>query len=65
MRKHIRRRVRIRRPGLQADADVNAVIAVNTPGSRSPEDERERSDRDPAYEDRTDRTPSEREGGEP
>jgi hypothetical protein len=42
MRKHIRRRVRVRRPGLQLDADVNAVISANTAGSRpaTPDDER-------------------------
>jgi hypothetical protein len=64
MRKHIRRRVRIRRPGLQADADVNAVISVNTSGSRSSGSEEKRSEGDRGSEDRTDRPPSESEGGE-
>jgi hypothetical protein len=46
MRKHIRRRVRIRRPGLQVDADVNAVISANTAGSRPAAPDDERSDRE-------------------
>jgi hypothetical protein len=64
MRKHIRRRIRIQRPGLDANADVNAVISVNVSGSRS-EGPRRRSE---ANDDRSrgdaGRPPSESEGGE-
>jgi hypothetical protein len=64
MRKHIHRRVRIRRQGLQAAADVHADIAVNISRSESgasrqtpPEEARERDDS-------PDRPPSDTEGGE-
>jgi hypothetical protein len=66
MRKHIRKRVRIQRPGLDANADVNAVISVNVSGSRSErsvvrsDEEEDRSTGDDAG-----RPPSESEGGEP
>jgi hypothetical protein len=60
MREHIHRRVRIRRPGLQVDADVNAVISANTAGSRPTTLDDARSDRDP--QDGSERSSSEREG---
>jgi len=61
--KHIKRRVRIRRPGLSADADVNAVISVNVSGSRLERSE-ERSEDPDRSEDEAGRPPAESEGGE-
>jgi hypothetical protein len=64
MRKHIRRRIRIRQPGLDANADVNAVISVNVSGSRS----KRPGERSDPHDDRSSgnagRPPSENEGGE-
>jgi hypothetical protein len=60
MREHIHRRVRIRRPGLRVDADVNAVISANSAGSRPTTLDDERSDRD--SQDGSDRSSCEREG---
>jgi hypothetical protein len=66
MRKHVRRRVRIRRPGLDANADINAVISMNVSGSRSARpDERSGSKNDRSTDDSAARPPSESEGGEP
>jgi hypothetical protein len=66
MRRHIHRRVRVRKPGLDADADVNAVISVNVSGSRSERLEEDRSTHeDQPPDERADRSHSEDEGGEP
>jgi hypothetical protein len=64
MRKHIHRRIRIRRPGLQAAADVHADIAVNVSGSRSLEPkDNPRGSSERGTDDQTD-SPPEHEGGE-
>ncbi len=64
MRRHIRRRIRIRQPGLDANADLNAVISVNVSGSRS----KRPSERSDPHDDRSPGhagcPPSESEGGE-
>jgi hypothetical protein len=63
MSKRIHRRVQIRRPGLNVDSVLDAVISVNVSGSGDDQGEDRPSpddDREPEV-DRT--TPTEREGG--
>jgi hypothetical protein len=65
MREHIHKRIRIRRPGLQADAEVHADIAVNVSGSRSVDStDGTRSEPEREADDETDSPPTEHEGGE-
>jgi hypothetical protein len=64
MRKHIHRRVRIRRKGLNAAADVHADIAVNISRSESRTSREPPRDRAQAGDDASDHPPSDTEGGE-
>jgi hypothetical protein len=62
MEQHVHRRVRIRRSGLNVDADVDAVISVNVSERRTDRaSEEDEADHD---RDQTDRIQTEHEGGE-
>lgn len=64
IRERIRRKIRVRRPGFNADADIQADIAVNVSRSRSVRSSAERQQDRPTDERRTDVPPIESEGGE-
>jgi hypothetical protein len=64
IRRNIKRKIRIRRSGLTADADIQANIAVNVSRSGSARPA-ERADREPSKDTRPpDVPPTESEGGE-
>ena len=62
MEKHVHRRVRIRRPGLNVDADVDAVISVNV--SERASDATAESEEDVRPSATSEPPPEEDEGGE-
>jgi hypothetical protein len=64
VKKYIKRRIRIRKEGLSADADVNAVISVNVSGSRLERSHEPSEPSDRSTEDDPGRPPAESEGGE-
>ena len=64
MKEFIRRRIRIRRPGLTADADIQANIALNVSRSGSARTVARRTEVKRPADVRSDVPPSESEGGE-